>query len=216
MEMNLDVGAAARGWQVRLAVSLDRAETARLFFAGDVLISWPTEGLVGTDGEVAPVRSSMFLSEIVSRPAGISPAYRTRESAERAARILASQVSAALPAESVQEGAVVESEDPIYAMINAYLDVPGAMAAILVSDQGLVINSARAEEVDAETVSALVVDIVTAAERFGREGGAGALETLTLEFAGLNLLLAPFGPDCMLALVGHPGAFSRTGARTEM
>lgn len=109
----------------------------------------------------------------------------------------------------------MESEDPIYGMMSAYLDVPGAMAAILVSTQGLVINSARAEEVDAETVSAFVVDIVAAAERFGRESGAGTLETLTLEFEGLNLLLAPFGPDCMLALVGHPGAFSRTSARTK-
>jgi len=109
----------------------------------------------------------------------------------------------------VTEGTKVEKGDPTYAMMSAYLDVPGIMAAILVSDQGLVINSARKEHVDADTVSALVVDIVAAAQRFGRESGSGALDTLTIEFEGLNLLLAPFGADCMLALVGHPGAFSR-------
>lgn len=99
MEMNVDVTAVAVGWQVHLAVILDRSETSRLFLAGDVLISWPTKGLVGTGGEALPARSSMFLSEIVSRSAGISPAYKTRESAERAARIFASQVRAALPGE---------------------------------------------------------------------------------------------------------------------
>lgn len=109
----------------------------------------------------------------------------------------------------VTDTAAVEDDDPTYVMMSAYLDVPGIMAAILVSDQGLVINSARKEDVDTDTVSALVVDIVTAAQRFGRESKSGALDTLTIEFEGLNLVLAPFGTDCMLALVGHPGAFSQ-------
>jgi len=108
----------------------------------------------------------------------------------------------------VTGGATVGNYDPTYAMMSAYLDLPGIMAAILVSDQGLVINSARKEDVDTDTVSALVVDIVAAAQRFGRESRSGILDTLTIEFEGLNLLLAPFGTDCMLALVGHPGAFS--------
>lgn len=112
----------------------------------------------------------------------------------------------------VAEGATVENDDPTYAMMSAYLDVRGIMAAILVSDQGLVINSARKEDVDTDTVSALVVDIVAAAQRFGRESKSGALDTLTIEFEGLNLVLAPFGADCMLALVGHPGAFSQQSA----
>jgi len=106
----------------------------------------------------------------------------------------------------------VQHDDPTYAMMAAYLDVPGIMAAILVSDQGLVINSAQKEAVDTATVSALVVDIVAAAQRFGRESRCGGLDTLTIEFEGLSLLLAPFGPDCMLALVGHPGAFLQESA----
>jgi predicted regulator of Ras-like GTPase activity (Roadblock/LC7/MglB family) len=89
-----------------------------------------------------------------------------------------------------------------------YLDVPGVQAAILVSDQGLVINSAHSSEVDADMISALVVDVVAAAERFGREAGVGGLDTLTIEFKDLNLLLAPFQHDCMLALVARPGAFA--------
>jgi predicted regulator of Ras-like GTPase activity (Roadblock/LC7/MglB family) len=112
----------------------------------------------------------------------------------------------------VTEGVTVEHDDPTYAMMSAYLDVPGIMAAILVSDQGLVINSAQKEDVDTATVSALVVDIVAAAQRFGRESSSGTLDTLTIEFEGLSLLLAPFGQDCMLALVGHPGAFLQQSA----
>ena len=109
----------------------------------------------------------------------------------------------------------MEAQDPIYELMSGYLDVPGMLAAILVSDQGLVINSARADDVDADTISALVVDMVAAAQRFGRETGVGKLDTLTVEFEKLNLLLAPFDADCMLALVGRPGAFNQAPSPVE-
>lgn len=105
------------------------------------------------------------------------------------------------------------SDDPIFDLMREYLDLPGVSAAILVSDQGLVINSARAADVDADTISALVVDVVAAAERFGREAGAGRLDTLTIEFEDVNLVLAPFQRDCMLVLVAAPGVFS-VGSRS--
>ncbi len=97
--MNIDIVAVAHGWQVRMAVCLDRDETSELFLAGDALISWPTERMVATRGDSPFERSSMFLSEVVARPAGLALVYETKETAERTGKILAYQVRAAFPGE---------------------------------------------------------------------------------------------------------------------
>lgn len=98
MEMNIDIAAVAQGWQVCLRVQLDRGETSELFVAGDTLISWPTERMLSARGGPFE-RGSMFLSEVVARPAGLALAYETRDSAERTAKILAYQIRAAFPGE---------------------------------------------------------------------------------------------------------------------
>ena len=83
---------------MHLAVNLDRRETNELFLAGDKLISWPTEGMLSGADEAPFARSSMFLSEIVSRPAGLDLLYESEARATRVARILADQVQSAFPA----------------------------------------------------------------------------------------------------------------------
>ena len=112
------------------------------------------------------------------------------------------------PNGSQLEGTDPMSEDPIRELIETYLEFPGILAAVLVSDQGLVINSANGGAVDTEMISALVVETVKSAERFGEETGVGRLDTLLVEYEGLSFLLAPFDRDVMLALVGSPGTFS--------
>lgn len=99
-------------------------------------------------------------------------------------------------------------QDPMLELIESYLDIPGMMAAILVSDQGLVINSAQTAGVDIDTISALLVDMVTTAQRFGGEANVGRLDTMTVEFERMTLLLAPFEQEMMLALVARPGTFA--------
>ena len=37
---------ATGAWEVTVLVRLNRAETNDLFFAGDIMVSWPTEGLI--------------------------------------------------------------------------------------------------------------------------------------------------------------------------
>lgn len=101
--------------------------------------------------------------------------------------------------------------DPIDELISSYLDIEGVMAAVLVSDQGLVINGAKKAAIDVDTISALVIDTVTSAQRFGAEAAVGKVDTMTMEFEKLSLFLAPFDHDLMLALVGKPGTFSQSG-----
>lgn len=98
--------------------------------------------------------------------------------------------------------------DPIYDLMCSYLDIPGMLAAILVSDQGLVVNCAKSQDIDIDSISALVMDSVSAAQRFGQEMNVGRIDTMTLEFESMTLLLAPFEHDVMLALVAVPGTFA--------
>lgn len=101
--------------------------------------------------------------------------------------------------------------DPIDELISSYLDIEGVVAAVLVSEQGLVINGAKNGPIDVDTISALVVDTVTSAQRFGVEAAVGKVDTLTMEFEKLSLFLAPFDHELMLALVGVPGTFTNFG-----
>jgi predicted regulator of Ras-like GTPase activity (Roadblock/LC7/MglB family) len=108
-------------------------------------------------------------------------------------------------------------EDSLRQAIREYLQIPGMKAALLVSDQGLMISSATKEPTDTAAIAALVIDTVETAQRFGLQLSAGFLDTLTLEFEKLTIVLAPFTEDVMLALVAEPGSVaslrsSKTGA----
>jgi hypothetical protein len=95
MDLRVSQNQIGGGWEVGLMVGLDRRETNELFLAGDALISWPTESMRPLSA--GPIeRSSMFLSEIVSRPEGLRLVYESEEAASRAAKVLEFQVRSAL------------------------------------------------------------------------------------------------------------------------
>ena len=95
--------------------------------------------------------------------------------------------------------------DPLKGILEEYLAIPGMKAAILVSDQGLMISSATAPGVDAPSIAALVIETVATAQRFGSQVDAGFLDTMSIDFEKLTVVVAPFTPDVMLALVAAPG-----------
>jgi len=99
-----------------------------------------------------------------------------------------------------------DTTDPLQAVLAEYLSIPGMKAAILVSDEGLTISSASNGEVDVSGVAALVIDTVATVQRFGLQVAAGFLDTMTIDFEELSVVLAPFTPDVMLALVAARGA----------
>ena len=159
----------------------------------------------------------MFLSEVVARAEGLRLAYETEELASRTGRILESQVRRALGGSNVHEEDMEEGRiaDPIYELIRGYLDIDGVMGAVLVSDQGLVVNQATNDAFDIDTISALVVETVASAGRVGAEAAVGKVETMTLEFEKLSLLLVPFDNELMLALVARPGTFAQSAGLPE-
>jgi len=96
--------------------------------------------------------------------------------------------------------------DPLKQALGGYLAIPGIKAALLVSDQGLVISSMARQGVDTASIAALAVDTVASAQRFGQQVKAGSLDTMSIEFEGLTVVFAPFTPDVMLALLAAPGS----------
>ncbi len=108
----------------------------------------------------------------------------------------------------------ISRADSLKAELEAYLAIPGIRAAVLISDDGLVISSAAHPGVDTVGIAALAVDTVTSAQRFGLQVGAGYLDTMNIDFQHLSVLLAPFTRDVMLALVASPGCLDvlRTAA----
>jgi predicted regulator of Ras-like GTPase activity (Roadblock/LC7/MglB family) len=96
--------------------------------------------------------------------------------------------------------------DPLKQALAEYLAIPGIKAALLVSDQGLLVSSMAREGVDAASVAALAVDTVAHAQRFGQQVSAVMLDTMSIEFEHLTVVFAPFTPDVMLALLATPGS----------
>jgi predicted regulator of Ras-like GTPase activity (Roadblock/LC7/MglB family) len=100
------------------------------------------------------------------------------------------------------------SDDSLREILEEYLQLPGTRAALLVSDQGLTISSVLREDLAVASISALVIETVAAAQKFGVQVGAGYLDTMTIEYQDCSVMLAPFTPDVMLVLIAAPGCLS--------
>jgi predicted regulator of Ras-like GTPase activity (Roadblock/LC7/MglB family) len=96
--------------------------------------------------------------------------------------------------------------DPLREALEEYLSIPGMKAALLISDQGLMISSVAVEGFDTASIAALAIDTVATVQRFGMQVQAGYLDTMRIEFAKLTVVLAPFATDVMLALVAVAGS----------
>jgi len=99
-----------------------------------------------------------------------------------------------------------QQDDPLKQALAEYLAIPGMQAALLVSDQGLLISRAAHDGVDTASIAALAIDTVSTVQRFGLQVQAGFLDAMRIEFDKLTVVLAPFAPDVMLALVAVAGS----------
>jgi len=106
----------------------------------------------------------------------------------------------------VEERSDSQQDDPLKQALAEYLAIPGMQAALLVSDQGLLISRAAHDGVDTASIAALAIDTVSTVQRFGLQVQAGFLDAMRIEFDKLTVVLAPFAPDVMLALVAVAGS----------
>lgn len=79
---------------------------------------------------------------------------------------------------------------------------PGVLGAVLVSRDGLPIDSAG--EGDAEALAALAVSLLRQAERVADATERGALRQGVLELAQGVVIFAPVGPEGLLLVLAEP------------
>jgi predicted regulator of Ras-like GTPase activity (Roadblock/LC7/MglB family) len=82
---------------------------------------------------------------------------------------------------------------------------PGVQAAIVLGQDGLPIDSAVRDGVDAEGVAALVPAVVAACGHLGSATACGEFGASAVEFDSGMALVATLTPDALLALVVAPG-----------
>ena len=101
---------------------------------------------------------------------------------------------------------MIERSDNLAAALAPYRAVPGVLAALLVSRDGFVVVADAEPEIDAEAVAAQVAGVIDIGARLAAELHQAAARHVTLDFEGCNVVLAPFGDELMLVLVGLPDA----------
>ena len=87
-----------------------------------------------------------------------------------------------------------DPRDTLTAKLAPYRTHPGIVAALLISGDGFA----------AEAVAAQAAGVIDIGARLAGELGQHEARYISVEFEGLNVVLAPFGDELMLALVGRP------------
>jgi predicted regulator of Ras-like GTPase activity (Roadblock/LC7/MglB family) len=96
--------------------------------------------------------------------------------------------------------------DALITRLAPYRETPGIVAALLISHDGFVVAADAEPDFAADAVAAQVAGAIDMGARLASELGQPAAKYISLEFDTLNVVLAPFGDELLLALVGEPGA----------
>lgn len=98
--------------------------------------------------------------------------------------------------------------DRLAAQLAPYRATPGVIAALLISRDGFVVAADAAPGFNADAVAAQAGGVIDTAARLAAELGQSAAHYIAIELDDLTMLLAPFGEELMLALVGTPDTLS--------
>lgn len=101
-----------------------------------------------------------------------------------------------------------EQSDALVEKLAPYRAVPGMRAAMLVQRDGFVVAADADEGVAVEAVAAQVAGVIHVGARLAAELGQAAAHYITVELDDLTLVLAPFGDELLLVLVGGPSALT--------
>ncbi len=169
--------------------------------SGDTLIQLPLDGAL-PDADASPVpRMSIFLSELAGRRDGLTRTFST----QRAAQAFA----AAVRTNPHRLGGVMTDQaDILAAQLAPYRETPGIAAALLISRDGFVVAADTNPDFKTDAVAAQVAGVIDIGARLATELGQPEAKYISVHFNDLNLVLAPFGSELMLVLVGLPSALT--------
>ena len=202
MEIDITSQQVPEGVAVQVKVRLSGRETSRLFVSGDTLIQLPLDGaLPDADGSPVP-RMSIFLSELAGRRDGLTRTFAGRGGRAGLRR------RRPHPTRHRLGGVMTDQADILAAQLAPYRETPGIVAALLISRDGFVVAADADPDFKADAVAAQVAGVIDIGARLAAELGQPEAKYISVDFDGLNLVLAPFGSELMLVLVGLPSALT--------
>jgi len=101
---------------------------------------------------------------------------------------------------------VSDQADSLALRLAPYRRAPGMRAALLISHDGFVVAADAEPGFHTEAVAAQVAGAIDLGARLAGELDQPPAKYVSLEFEALNVVLAPFGQELMLVLVGAPDA----------
>jgi predicted regulator of Ras-like GTPase activity (Roadblock/LC7/MglB family) len=103
---------------------------------------------------------------------------------------------------------MTDQADTLAAQLAPYREIPGIIAALLISRDGFVVAADAEPDFKSEAVAAQVAGVIDIGARLSTELGRPAARYISVELDDLNLVLAPFGTELMLILAGLPSALA--------
>lgn len=101
---------------------------------------------------------------------------------------------------------MTDQADTLAAQLAPYRKTPGIVAALLVSRDGFVVAADAEPDFKVEAVAAQVAGVIDISARLAAEVGRSEAKCIGVGFDDLSVVLAPFGSELMLVLVGAPDA----------
>ena len=101
-----------------------------------------------------------------------------------------------------------DQADSLVTRLAPYRATPGIIAALLISHDGFVVAADTEPGFSADAVAAQVAGAIDMGARLAGELGQSEARYISVEFDTLNVVLAPFGDELLLVLVGEPGTLS--------
>jgi predicted regulator of Ras-like GTPase activity (Roadblock/LC7/MglB family) len=103
---------------------------------------------------------------------------------------------------------VTQQSDNLADALRPYRESPGILAALLISHDGFVVAADADDAIDREAVAAQLGGLLDIGARLARELGQGATRYVFIELDDRNVMLAPFGDELLLALLGEKSALT--------
>ena len=99
-----------------------------------------------------------------------------------------------------------DQADSLVTRLAPYRETPGIVAALHITHDGFVVAADAEPDFATEAVAAQVAGAIDLGARLAGELGQPEAKYISLEFDTLSMVLAPFGDELLLVLVGEPGA----------
>jgi predicted regulator of Ras-like GTPase activity (Roadblock/LC7/MglB family) len=101
---------------------------------------------------------------------------------------------------------MTDQADTLARTLASYRQTPGMIAALLVSRDGFVIAADAEPGFDVDAFAAQAGGVLSHVAGLGGELGEHIAKYVSVEFEGVTMVLAPFGDELLLALLGRPEA----------